>query len=55
MSRKVASLEKRARELGAEVDRLEALRRELRAEIVPYRRGGALVRHADITGVSRSA
>jgi MerR family transcriptional regulator/heat shock protein HspR len=37
MSRKVAALEK-----------LEALRRELRAEIVPYVRGGALVRHADL-------
>jgi MerR family transcriptional regulator, heat shock protein HspR len=48
MSRKVASLEKRARELGDEVARLEALRRELRAEIVPYTRGGELVRHADL-------
>jgi MerR family transcriptional regulator, heat shock protein HspR len=48
MSRKVASLEKRARELADEVRRLEALRRELRAEIVPYTRGGELVRHADL-------
>ena len=48
MSRKVASLEKRATELAAEVKRLEALRRELRAEIVPYQRGGELVRHADL-------
>ena len=48
MSRKVAALEKRARELGAEVQRLEALRRELRAEIVPYVRGGELVRHSDL-------
>ena len=48
MSRKVASLEKRAAQLGAEVARLEALRRELRAEIVPYERGGALVRRADL-------
>ena len=48
MARKVASLEKRARELGDEVARLEALRRELRAEIVPYTRGGELVRHADL-------
>jgi len=47
MSRKVASLERRAAELGAEVQRLEALRRELRAEIVPYVRGGALVRQAE--------
>ena len=48
MSRKVAGLEKRAAELGAEVQRLEALRRELRAEIVPYVRGGELVRRADL-------
>jgi MerR family transcriptional regulator/heat shock protein HspR len=48
MARKVASLERRAGQLGAEVARLEALRRELRAEIVPYVRGGALVRHADV-------
>jgi MerR family transcriptional regulator, heat shock protein HspR len=48
MSRKVAALQKRADELGAEVSRLEAIRRELRAEIVPYARGGALVRHADL-------
>ena len=44
MSRKVAALEKRAAQLDAEVERLEALRRELRAEIVPYERGGELVR-----------
>ena len=48
MARKVASLERRARELGDEVARLEALRRELRAEIVPYTRGGELVRNADL-------
>ncbi len=48
MARKVAALEKRATELGAEVKRLEALRRELRAEIVPYVRGGELVRHGDL-------
>jgi MerR family transcriptional regulator/heat shock protein HspR len=48
MARKVASLERRAGELSAEVNRLEALRRELRAEIVPYERGGSLVRHADL-------
>jgi MerR family transcriptional regulator, heat shock protein HspR len=48
MSRKVAALEKRAAQLGSEVARLEALRRELRAEIVPYERGGALVRRADL-------
>lgn len=47
MQRKVAALERRAGELKAEVERLEALRRELRAEIVPYVRGGALVRRLD--------
>ena len=41
--RKVAALERRAAELTREVDRLEALRRELRAEIVPYAKGGDLV------------
>jgi MerR family transcriptional regulator/heat shock protein HspR len=44
MQRKLAGLERRAGELKAEVERLEALRRELRAEIVPYVRGGAIVR-----------
>ncbi|MGI8412572.1 MAG: heat shock protein transcriptional repressor HspR [Solirubrobacteraceae bacterium] len=48
MSRKVAVLEARAGELRGEVQRLEQLRRELRAEIVPYVRGGALVRRADL-------
>ena len=48
MSRKVGALEKRAAELGAEVERLEDLRRSLRAEIVPYTRGGALVRSSDL-------
>src|SRR5579875_2930770 len=48
MSRKVAALERRASELKGEVERLEALRRELRAEIVPYARGGELVRRADL-------
>ena len=48
MSRKVAALQKRAEELGAEVQRLESIRRDLRAEIVPYARGGELVRHADL-------
>jgi MerR family transcriptional regulator/heat shock protein HspR len=48
MRRKVAGLEKRAKELDAEVRRLEALRRELRAEIVPYAGGGPLVRRADV-------
>jgi MerR family transcriptional regulator/heat shock protein HspR len=49
MARKVNTLERRARELAGEVKRLEELRRELRAEIVPYERGGALVRHTTIT------
>ncbi|MHB8693850.1 MAG: heat shock protein transcriptional repressor HspR [Solirubrobacteraceae bacterium] len=48
MARKVSSLERRATELKAEVQRLEDLRRELRAEIVPYERGGELVRQADV-------
>jgi MerR family transcriptional regulator/heat shock protein HspR len=48
MARKVGSLERRASELNAEVQRLEALRSELRAEIVPYVRGGAIVRSADV-------
>jgi MerR family transcriptional regulator/heat shock protein HspR len=48
MSRKVKALESRAAELTAEVKRLEALRRELRAEIVPYVKGGQLVRRADM-------
>jgi MerR family transcriptional regulator/heat shock protein HspR len=48
MSRKLAGLERRARELSGEVKRLEQLRRDLRAEIVPYVRGGALVRHGDL-------
>ena len=51
MSRKLAGLEKRAADLGAEVERLEALRRELRAEIVPYTGGGQLVRRADLERV----
>jgi MerR family transcriptional regulator, heat shock protein HspR len=48
MARKVRALEKRAAELSAEVARLEELRRELRAEIVPYVKGGELVRHSDL-------
>jgi MerR family transcriptional regulator/heat shock protein HspR len=48
MTRKLAALERRAGELKDEVARLEALRRELRAEIVPYVRGGELVRSADV-------
>jgi MerR family transcriptional regulator/heat shock protein HspR len=51
MSRKLAALERRAADLTAEVERLEALRRELRAEIIPYVRGGELVRKADIEQV----
>jgi MerR family transcriptional regulator/heat shock protein HspR len=43
MSAKVRRLERRAAALAEEVGRLEALRRELRAEIVPYVRGGAIV------------
>ena len=46
MTRKLAGLERRAHELAGEVERLENVRRELRAEIVPYVKGGALVRVA---------
>jgi MerR family transcriptional regulator/heat shock protein HspR len=42
--RKVAALERRAEALAEEVVRLEAVRRELRAEIVPYVKGGYLRR-----------
>jgi MerR family transcriptional regulator, heat shock protein HspR len=55
VQRKVGALEKRATELKAEVARLEELRRELRAEIVPYVKGGALVRRADLQTVSFAA
>ncbi len=48
MARKVAALERRAEELRLEVKRLESLRSELRAELVPYERGGELVRAADL-------
>ena len=48
MERKVKALERRAGELKTEVERLEQLRRELRAEIVPYAKGGAIVRNADL-------
>ena len=48
MERKIKGLEKRASELKSEVERLERVRRELRAEIVPYARGGAIVRNADV-------
>ena len=48
MTRKVAALDRRAGELKAEVERLEELRRQLRAEIVPYEGGGELVRALDI-------
>ena len=48
MGEKVIALERRAAQLKAEVERLEELRNELRAEIVPYERGGALVRATDL-------
>ncbi len=48
MTRKIGALERRAGELKAEVERLEALRRELRAEIVPYQPAGQLVRASDL-------
>ena len=52
MALKVEALERRARELKAEVERLEALRSQLRAEIVPYERGGELVRMVDLKRVT---
>jgi MerR family transcriptional regulator, heat shock protein HspR len=51
MERKVRAFEKRAAELKAEVARLEQVRRELRAEIVPYTKGGPIVRNADLNQV----
>ena len=51
MSRKVGALERRANELKAEVERLEKVRRELRAEIVPYERGGELIRSSDLNAL----
>jgi MerR family transcriptional regulator/heat shock protein HspR len=53
-SRRVAALEKRAAQLSGEVQRLEALRQELRAEIVPYVGGGELVRSADVRRYAQS-
>ena len=47
MERKLRALEKRAADLKSEVERLEQVRRELRAEIVPYVKGGELMRAAD--------
>src|SRR5947209_13153169 len=51
MTRKLQSLEKRAAQLSSEVERLEQLRRELRADIVPYMKGGEIVRAADLKRV----
>ncbi|HLJ02024.1 MAG TPA: helix-turn-helix transcriptional regulator [Solirubrobacteraceae bacterium] len=51
MTRRLQSLERRAAQLSAEVERLEQLRRELRADIVPYMKGGEIVRAADVTRV----
>jgi MerR family transcriptional regulator/heat shock protein HspR len=48
LQRKVQGLERRASDLKAEVERLEALRRELRADLVPYVKAGQLVRVADL-------
>ncbi len=47
------ALEQRANELEAEVARLERLRRELRAEIVPYQAGGTLARREDVSPPKR--
>jgi MerR family transcriptional regulator/heat shock protein HspR len=43
MTARLRRLERRAAGLVQEVEQLEALRRSLRAEIVPYVRGGAIV------------
>src|SRR5947209_20267519 len=51
MTRKVKGLERRAAQLSQEVERLERLRRELRADIVPYMKGGEIVRAADLKRV----
>ena len=51
LQRKVHGLERRAADLKAEVERLEALRRELRADLVPYAKAGQLVRVADLKQV----
>jgi MerR family transcriptional regulator/heat shock protein HspR len=53
LQRKVQGLDRRASELKAEVERLEALRRELRADLVPYVKGGELVRLADLKHLLR--
>jgi MerR family transcriptional regulator/heat shock protein HspR len=47
------ALEQRAGALEAEVARLERLRRELRAEIVPYQAGGTLARREDVSQPKR--
>ena len=52
MTEKVAKLDRRAKELNAEVERLEQLRRELRAEIVPYQKGGQIVRATDLKSLT---
>ncbi len=51
LQRKVRGLERRASDLKAEVERLEALRRELKADLVPYAKAGQLVRVADLKGL----
>jgi MerR family transcriptional regulator/heat shock protein HspR len=51
MTRRLHGLERRAAQLKDEVERLEALRRELRAELIPYASGGELVRVADLKGL----
>ena len=52
MADKVAALERRATQLKAEVGRLEELRKELRAELVPYERGGEIVRASDFKKIT---
>src|SRR5579859_73579 len=51
LRRRIKALEKREAQLSREVERLEQLRRELRADIVPYMKGGEIVRAADLKSV----
>jgi len=51
--RRTEALERRAAELEAEVSRLEQLRRELRAEIVPYTGGGVPALRSDVEPAKR--
>ena len=47
--RKVDALERRADELEAEITRLEAVRREVRAELVPYKQFADALKPPSVT------